>query len=206
MKASTANCLVILSLCSAPAMAADKAPFTGFALGATAGVSHNSIDYSGYLEGHSSSKNNFAGGLAASYGFALGGNATLSVGATYVVNKTRFGTTIYQESGDTVRVDGKLKNHWSVFVAPGYRFAPQWLGYAKLAYHQATSEYTDTLMGSDESRHRGVGYGVGLAYAVAPNVEISAELEHIDLNRKHFALSSGEPELTEFKLGVNYRF
>lgn len=187
-------------------MAADKAPFTGFALGATAGVSHNSIDYSGYLDGHSSSKNNFAGGLAASYGFALGGNATLSVGATYVVNKTKFGTTTYQENGDTVRVDGKLKNHWSVFVAPGYRFAPQWLGYAKLAYHQATSEYTDTLMGSDESRHRGVGYGVGLAYAVAPNVEISAELEHIDLNRKHFALSSGEPELTEFKLGVNYRF
>ena len=206
MKSSAANCLVILSLCATPAVAADKAPFTGFALGATAGVSHNSIDYSGYLDGHSSSKNDFAGGLAASYGFALGDKATLSLGATYVLNKTEFGTTTYQEDGDTVRVDGKLKNHWSIFVAPGYRFAPQWLGYAKLAYHQATSDYTDTLMGSGESHHHGVGYGAGLAYAVASNVEISAEVEHVDLNRKYFALSSGEPAITEFKLGVNYRF
>lgn len=99
-----------------------------------------------------------------------------------------------------------MKNHWSAFVAPGYRFAPQWLGYVKLAYHRARSEYTDTLVGADTSSHHGVGYGAGLSYAVARNVEVNAEIHQVRFSRASFALSFGKPEVTEFNLGVNYRF
>jgi len=198
--------LLTLVLCSAPAFAADSANFTGFTLGVTVGQSHNSIDYSGYIDGKSSSDNSFASGLNAGYGFALNDSVVLSVGATYALRDAKFGQVTYDESGSTVYVNGKIKDHWSVFVAPGYRFAPQWLGYAKLAYHVAKSHYTDTLMGSGTSSHHGVGYGAGLAFAATHNLELSAEVSRVDLSRASFALSSGEPSITEFTIGANYRF
>lgn len=186
------------------AIAADN--FTGFTLGASAGLSHNSIDYAGYIAGKSSTKDNIVGGVNAGYGFALSDAAVLSVGASYVLNKSKFGEVTYLNSGDTIRVNGKFKDHWSVFIAPGYRFAPQWQGYAKLSYHIAKSEYSDTLMGAGTSNHHGIGYGAGLSYAVAKQVEVSAEVQHVRFNSASFALSSGRPEVTEFNVGVNYRF
>ena len=197
--------LVALALPSASALAADPA-FTGFTLGATAGLSRNSIDYSGYIDGKSSSKNNAVGGLNVGYGLVLGDSAVLSFGASYTLNSTKFGQVTYQNSGNTIYVNGKLKDHWNVFVAPGIRFTPQWLGYAKVSYHMSKSDYTDTLMGSDTSSHHGVGFGLGAAYAVAPNIEISAEIGRVNLSRASFALSSGDPSLTELNVGVNYRF
>ena len=198
--------LLTLTLCATPGFATEPPAFTGLTLGASAGLSRNSVDYSGYIAGKSSSKSNFVGNLNAAYGFALNESVVLSVGATYALNNTKFGQVSYLESGNTIYVTGELKDHWSVFVAPGLRFAPQWLGYAKLAYHSAKSDYTDTLMGSSTSRHHGVGYGAGVAYAVARNVEVNAEIQHVRLSSASFALSSGKPAVTEFNVGVNYRF
>lgn len=197
--------LIPAMFCASSAMAAD-APFTGLTLGATAGLAHTAVDYSGYIAGKSGSSNDFVGGLNAAYGFALGESAVLSVGAAYTINDTKFGQVDYPNGAQTVSVNGKLKNHWSVFVAPGYRFAPQWLGYAKLSYDEARSDYTDTLMGSGTSRHHGIGYGLGAAYALTRNIELSAEAQQTRLSSASFALSSGKPTVTEFKLGANYRF
>jgi opacity protein-like surface antigen len=205
-KLASSAALMVFLLAGNVATAADSGNFTGFTLGGSAGVAHTSVDYSGYIDGKSSSKNTFTGGINAAYGFALNDAAVLSIGASYVLGKTKAGETTYQENGDTVRVSGKLKNHWSVFVAPGYRFAPQWLGYAKLSYHVAKGEYADTLMGSGTSNHHGVGYGAGISYTFAPQLEVNAELQHVRFNSADFALSSGRPEVTELNVGVNYRF
>ena len=206
MKLITTTGLLTLALCATPAFAADSANFTGFTVGVTAGQSHNSIDYSGYIAGKSSSDTSLASVLNAAYGFALSDSAVVSVGATYALSDAKFGQVTYVESGNTVYVNGKIKDHWSVFVAPGYRFSPQWLGYAKLAYHAAKSHYTDTLMGSGTSNHHGVGYGAGVAFAATRNFELNAEISRVDLSRGSFALSSGEPSITEFTIGANYRF
>ncbi|MBK1679178.1 outer membrane protein [Rhodocyclus tenuis] len=195
--------LMIFSV--SPAIAGD-ANFTGFTLGATAGLAHNEISYSGYIDGKSSSKNDWVAGLNAAYAFALGESVVLSAGASYAINDTKFGQVTYPDGAQTVSVNGKLKDHWTVFVAPGYRFAPQWLGYAKVAYHEAKSDFTDTLMGSGTAKHHGVGYGIGAAYAVSRNIEVSAEAQQVRLSSASFALSSGKPTVTEFNLGVNYRF
>lgn len=61
-------------------------------------------------------------------------------------------------------------------------------------------------MGSGTSTHHGFGYGAGVAYAVARNIEINAEIQHVRLNSASFALSSGKPAITELNVGVNYRF
>ena len=206
MKFITTTGLLSLALCATPAFAADSANFTGFTVGVTAGQSHNSTDYSGYIAGKSSSDTSFASGLNAAYGFTLSDSVVLSVGGTYALSDAEFGQVTYVEDDDTVYVNGKIKDHWSVFVAPGYRFSPQWLGYAKLAYHAAKSHYTDTLMGSGTSNHHGVGYGAGVAFAATRNFELNAEISRVDLSRGSFALSSGEPSITEFTIGANYRF
>lgn len=201
-----AACLLALAICAPQSGATETSPFTGFTLGATAGLAHTSIDYSGYIEGKSSSKDDFVGGINAGYGIALGENMILSVGASYALNSAKFGQVDYQEDGQTIYVNGKLKDHWSVFVTPGLRFTPQWLAYVKLAYHYAKTEYTDTLVGSGSSNHHGFGYGAGLSYAVSKAIELNAEIQQVDLSSASFALSSGEPSVTEFNLGVNYRF
>lgn len=206
MKLITTASLLTLALCTAPVFAADGANFTGFTFGASVGQSHNSIDYSGYIDGKSSSDNSFASSLNAGYGFALTDAVVLSVGATYALSSAKFGQVTYDDGGNTVYVNGKAKNHWSVFVAPGYRLAPQWLAYAKLAYHEAKGHYSDTLMGSGTSNHHGVGYGAGLTFAATRNVELNAEISRVKLSSSSSALSSGEPTITEFTIGANYRF
>lgn len=206
MKTFSTLRLLALTVCCSSSFAAESQTFTGFTLGATAGLSHNAMDYSGYIAGKSSSKNDVVGGLNAAYGFGLGESFVLSVGGTYSLNKTSFGQTTYLDGGNTIYVNGDIKNHWSVFVAPGLRLAPQWLAYGKLSYHSAKSSYTDTLVGSGSSNHHGIGYGIGTAYAVARNIEISAEVQHVRLSEACFALSCGTPSLTEFNIGMNYRF
>lgn len=206
MKKVSALCLLTLVACSPSCFAAEAQAFTGFTLGATVGLSHDAIDYSGYIAGQSSSKNNLVAGLNAAYGFALGESFVLSVGGAYSLKKTSFGQTTYVENGNTVYVNGDIKNHWSVFVAPGLRLAPQWLAYGKLSYHSAKTTYTDTLMGSGSSNHHGFGYGVGTAYAIARGIELNAEIQHVRLSDACFALSCGTPSATEFNVGVNYRF
>ena len=167
---------------------------------------HEVVYWSGYLAGKSSSKSSFASGLNAAYGFALGESVVFTIGAIYALSDAKFGQVTYVEDGNTVYVNGKIKDHCSIFVAPGYRFAPQWLGYAKFGYHSAKSHYTGTLVGSGTSNHHGFGYGAGVAYAVARNLELSAEIQHVRANSARFTRSSGKPAITEFNVGVNYRF
>lgn len=197
--------LIAMSLCAVPVLA-DERPFVGAAIGATAGLAHVTVEYAGFLAGHTSSDNDFVGGINAAYGFAVGDSAVFALGASYRFGSVAVGTTSYQDSGQTYDVSGKLKNHWSVFLAPGLRFATKGLAYAKLGYHTLKSDYTDTQAGSGQSRHHGIGYGIGVAYVIAPRLEVSAELQHVRLNSASFALSSGKPSLSEVNAGLTYRF
>lgn len=199
-------CVCALAAISYQVAAADQTNFTGFTMGLTAGMSRNTVDYSGYIGNQSPSKNDFVGGANIGYGFALGQNFVLTVGAAFDLNSTKFANTTYQNGGSTVGVSGKLKDHWSVFVAPGVRLDPRWLAYAKVGYHHAKSEYTDALVGSGSTSHHGIGYGAGLAYAATRNVELKAEVQHVSLNRGYFALSSGKPSVTQLNVGANIRF
>ena len=197
--------LLALAVPALPAQAAERGNFEGFSLGASVGASRNHVDYAGFLAGKSSSKTTAVAGLNASYTFPINETFLLTTGVTYVLNSAKFGQTTYQ-SGGTVYVDGKLKDHWSVFVAPGVRFDRNWLAYAKIGYHAAKADFTDTLVGPGTTRHHGIGYGLGVSYAVSRHIEVNTEINHVRLNSAHFALSDGRPSVTELDLGINYRF
>lgn len=193
-----------LALGAASAFAAD-APFTGPSIGVAFGASHNKINFGGFLAGNTSSDTDSVGKISAGYGFALTSSWVLNAGAEYTFGKQKFGNTTYT-AGGTQTVHSELKNDWSLFAAPGYRVAPNAIVYGKLAYHNATGRYTDTLPATGETTHNGVGYGVGYAYALGRNIELNAEYNHIDYSRESAVASNGKPKQDMLTIGLGYRF
>lgn len=184
---------------------AEESTFTGSALALGVGVARNQVDYGGFLEGATGKETELLGRLDASYGFNLGSNLVATLGATYDLNKTDFGTVTYVD-GATYTVDAELKNHFSLYVAPGYRLSPNWLAYGKLGWHHAKSEVKDTQLGTSDSTHNGVGVGLGVSTMLAKKIEARFEVQHIDFNRKSAHLSDGEPEINEAVVYLGYRF
>ena len=206
MKKPTSKLVILLiGALSAAAAHAEEKNFTGPVVGVRLAAVDNEVDYGGFLAGQSSSKTDAGFDIFAGYGLPLYGDWIANVGVNYTVNKTDFGTINYTSGGNQT-VSARLKSHWSVYVAPGYRFAPQWQAYAKFSYHDAKGEYNDSLLGSGTVNTHGFGYGAGISYAVTHNIEASFELQQIDFNRKTVNSSTGKPSTTEAALQLAYRF
>lgn len=204
-KASAIATLLMLSVspCSYAQTSADS--FTGLAVGLNAVASHNKVDYSGFLNA-APSKTDAAVQLDGSYGFNLAPRWVINVGATYDLNKTDFGSTSYVDGGSTYAVAAKLKNHYSLYAAPGFRLSPTLLAYGKLAWHSARSEISDGQLGTISNTHHGIGYGVGVASMLAQQVEARFEVQRVNLSREAGGLSSGKPSMTQALVSAAYRF
>ncbi len=204
VKTLSTTALALMTLSSAWA---NETSFTGASIGGNLGYRHSNVDFSGYLAGRSTSSNKAIAQLEGSYGIAMSEAVVLSVGATYDLNSTSMGNLSYNAgSGKTANASTKLKQHWSLYLAPGYRVAKDWLVYGKLGYHRATVDYTDSVFASGSTQLNGVGYGVGAAYAVARNVELGAELQRVNFNSGSGNASTGKPSLTELIVKAAYRF
>lgn len=201
------TCSTLMLLLGASATVhAEESSFTGTAVALGVGVARNQVDYGRFLDGKTSKDSDGIGIIDVSYGFNLAPEWVAALGATYDLNKTDFGTVSYAVGGNTYTVDTQLKNHFSLYVAPGYRLSPNWLAYAKLGWHHAKGEFADTLLGAGETTHNGVGYGVGVSTVLAKQLEARFEVQHIDFNRKSANLSDGKPETSQAVVYLGYRF
>lgn len=200
------TCTTVMLLLGASAtVQAEESSFTGASFALGLGAARNRLDYGGFLAGQTSKETDAVGILDASYGFNLAPQWVVALGATYDLNKTDFGTVTYV-AGVNTSVDVQLKNHFSLYVAPGYRLSPNWLGYAKLGWHHAKGEFNDSQFGRGETTHNGVGYGLGVSTVLAKQIEARFEVQHIDFNRKSANLSDGKPEINEAVVYLGYRF
>lgn len=198
-------CTALTALtCTAQAQSQDRR-FIGPAIGVSLSAAHNKVEYGAFLAGSESSKSDAAGRLDASYGFGLSPEWVLTVGAVYDLNRTDFGRVTYV-SGGVQTVNAKLKDHFAVYVAPGYQVAPNWLVYGKLSVHQAKAEYTDSGAVNGETTHSGTGFGFGAATAFSKQVEGRFELEQVNYNEKSGNLSTGKPKTTQATFYLGYRF
>lgn len=197
---------VMLLLGASATVHAEEISFTGASLALGFGSVRNQVDYGGFLAGQTSKDTDVVGILDASYGFNIAPKWVATLGATYDLNKTDFGSVSYVVLGNTYPVDAQLKNHFSLYVAPGYRLSPNWLAYAKLGWHTAKGEFTDALLGAGETTHNGVGYGVGVSTVISKQIEARVEVQHIDYNRKSANLSDGKPETNQAVVYLGYRF
>ena len=100
-----------------------------------------------------------------------------------------------------------MKQHFSLYAAPGYQFSPDWLGYAKFAWHSAKVEYSDSDS-RDQLRHNVFGFGLGASTSITPNVEMRFEVQQILFNRKTEGDggASARPKSTEAVVYLGYRF
>lgn len=182
--------------------------FVGPAIGLGVSAVQNKVDFASAvasIDGQSSQANDAEAALIASYGFAMSPDWVGTAGISYGLKSSNAGSITYT-AGGTQTVTAKLKDHLVLSFAPGYRMAPDTLVYAKLAYHQIKVDYTDTATTGGTTSHAGTGFGLGIAYALDPKLELRAEYESVTYSEDKAQLTSGKPRQSGLTLGLLYRF
>ena len=89
--------------------------------------------------------------IDASYGFAMGNNSVLSIGATYTPGKAKAGSGTYTDSGsgtlnvnDAGSMNVEVKDPYTIYIAPTYVVGPNSAIYAKLGYSKTDLNVTAT--------------------------------------------------------------
>ncbi|WP_443114252.1 outer membrane protein [Herbaspirillum seropedicae] len=205
IKGALALTLGVSALAAAPAMAQQAGAFTGLKLGGNLAWRHTKVELQGFLN-QSVTDNDTVLQLDLAYGFALAPAWTLDLGLTYDLSKTDAGTLQYADGNRTGRLQIKTKNHYSVYLAPGYVLHKDWQVYGKLAYHHLEGEYNDSLSPSGTTKHGGFGYGVGVNYAFSRNVLLGVEVQQVRYSREMGFGSSGKPQTTDLSFRAAYRF
>lgn len=185
--------------------------FEGLGLSASIGYVKSDVDYS-YLDtdvsGEDGSTKDVAFEVGLSYALAISGDFITEVGLTYGLNSLDVERVNYTDTqfSDEYHLEATVKNHFSLYVSPGYRFQPNWLVYGKLAYHQMQVDYRDSATGKSSKTFDGIGYGLGLAYALGSNVEAGVEAQYIDYQSYRRGIVKAEPSTTQLSWLLTYRF
>ena len=210
---SLAALAIGLSVASSGSLAADDNAFLGPSIGIGISNVRAQTDFGGVQNG-SIAKSNTGILLEANYGFPVFDNFIGTVGANVDVKSDKLGETNIGNNGTSGTLTGKLAQHWSLYLAPGYVVAPQWLLYAKLGYDQTNLQTNNSLMTDNvsDSAH-GWSYGLGADYAFMPNFE--ARLEYVEArfskqqsygSRLGGAWTTSNPRTSTTSLIFAYRF
>jgi opacity protein-like surface antigen len=136
-------------------------------------------------------------GVDLNYGFAMGNNFVLGLGATYDFSKTKTGgfTSNYFINGEdaTFTIDSNLKNHYSLYIQPTYVINKDSAMFAKVGRHYAKSSvksaggfifteegssYLVGLLGDDKTVSKNIegwGFGLGLKTFLTSNLFVQLE-------------------------------
>ena len=178
----------------APQAFAQANGFTGFSAGANVNANTSStevINGSGSIDMGKSSQDV---SLQAAYGFALGNNYVLGLGATYGLGDLKYG------SSGLANLKGK--DAYSIYLEPGYAFSNSTLVYAKLAYLGMKGEANG--LGSRD--FDGVGYGVGVRHKLNSNLFLQGEITQSEYSSETIAGTRFEPSGTTGTVGIGYQF
>ena len=132
-------------------------------------------------------------GVDLNYGFAMGNNFVLGIGATYDFSKTKTGgfTSNYVINGEdaTFTIDSNLKDHYSLYIQPTYVINKDSAMFAKVGRHYAKSSVksaggfnfegvTVGLLGDDKTVSKNIegwGFGLGLKTFLTSNLFVQFE-------------------------------
>jgi opacity protein-like surface antigen len=132
-------------------------------------------------------------GVDLNYGFAMGNNFVLGLGATYDFSKTKTGgfTSNYfiNDEDATFTIDSNLKNHYSLYIQPTYVINKDSAMFAKVGRHYAKASVKSAggfisegvsvgLLGDDvtvSEKIEGWGFGLGLKTFLTSNLFVQLE-------------------------------
>ena len=158
-------------------------------------------------------KNTPIAGVDLAYTVSSGSNAFFGLGATYVPMKAKFGAG--NSSGTpSVANTGEIKDHYSVYIQPGYAITKDSALYGKLSYNHADFKITGANVSQQPGDLEGWGYGIGLKTFLTPNAFVQVEAsytEYASLTAKETANSTnstvtGKPKISAGTVTFGYKF
>ena len=133
-------------------------------------------------------------GVDLNYGFAMGNNFVLGLGATYDFSKTKTGAftsnSLINGEDATFSIDSNLKDHYSLYIQPTYVINKDSAMFAKVGRHYAKASVKsaggfDTgagdivgLLGDDKTVSKNIegwGFGLGLKTFLTSNLFVQLE-------------------------------
>ena len=128
--------------------------------------------------------------IDASYGFAMGNNSVISIGATYTPGKAKAGSGTYTDNGSgLLNVDSvgsmnvEVKDPYTIYVAPTYVVGPNSAIYAKLGYSKTDLNVTATgsaALTAKPSDMEGWTYAIGSKTMLTSNLYLGVEASITD--------------------------
>ena len=212
----------IALLASSTSLMAQSKSFEGVSLGISASaigaeVSGSTTNEAGNASGSLGKVAEIAA-IDLSYGFAVGPNGVIQVGASYTPGKAKAGTGTYTDNGRTggasSDLDGKInievKDPYTIYIAPTYAISKDAAIYFKVGYSAADINTTTTGTGAVLSKKpedlKGMTYGIGSKTMLTPNLYLGVEANITDydtVTATQAAVSGGSTAAKTIKADVS---
>ena len=186
----------IALLASSTSLMAQSKSFEGASLGISVSAIGAEISGSGTSGNGSATTNSTSGSIGkvaeiaaidASYGFAIGPNGLISVGATYTPGKAKAGSGTYTDGNSVGAQNGKLsvelKDPYTIYIAPTYVISKDAALYAKVGYSHVDLNVTATdaaNLSKKPSDLDGWTYAIGSKTMLTPNLYLGVEASITD--------------------------
>ena len=186
----------IALLASSTSLMAQSKSFEGASLGISVSAIGAEISGSGTTGNGSATTNSTSGSIGkvaeiaaidASYGFAIGPNGLISVGATYTPGKAKAGSGTYTDGNSVGAQSGKLsvelKDPYTIYIAPTYVISKDAALYAKVGFSHVDLNVTATdaaNLSTKPSDLDGWTYAIGSKTMLTPNLYLGVEASITD--------------------------
>ena len=188
----------IALLASSTSLMAQSKSFEGASLGLS--VSGIGVEVSG--SGRTSTGNSSTGSLGKvaeiaaidlSYGYAIGNNGIIQVGASYTPGKAKAGSGTYTDgttnagslnlNAGTGNISLEVKDPYTIYIAPTYVVSKDSAIYAKIGYAKAditTAATGGATLSSKPGDLEGMSYGIGSKTMLTQNLYLGVEANITD--------------------------
>ena len=102
-------------------------------------------------------------------------------------------------------VTAEMKHTATMFARAGYAIDDELLGYGMLGYTRAKGEFKAPT-GKDSGTLHGTTYGVGMEYRITPQWSAYGEYAYTDFGKVKNTGANLKSELSQIKVGANFRF
>ena len=210
----------IALLASSTSLMAQSKSFEGVSVGlfgsiVGAEVDGKVTDSNGAVSSGTIGKVTPVAGIDASYTFATGSNGFIGVGATYLAGEAEFGLGTADSSNDATKTfKGKIKDHYSVYIQPGYALNKDSAVYGKLSYNHADFNITNAVRQPGDLE--GWGYGIGLKTFLNANTFMQVEASYTEYDSltatrtatggTGLVTASGTPAIAAGTITIGYKF
>lgn len=187
----------IALLASSTSLMAQSKSFEGASLGLS--VSGIGVEVNGSGTNSNGSKSSGSLGKTAeiaaidlSYGFAIGNNGIIQIGASYTPGKAKAGSGTYtdnatatggQANAGTGNLSLEVKDPYTIYIAPTYAVSKDSAIYAKVGYAKADINSSATGGASLSKKPgdlEGISYGIGSKTMLTPNLYLGVEANITD--------------------------